>query len=86
MWWMRVSPWCSRVVPSNMLAPVVKWASQRFARPVRQCLQRPQLGTKARMTRSPTFRVVTPSPNSMTVPEPSWPSTAGVAMTPSFFM
>ena len=86
MWLMRVSPWCRRVVPSNMVAPVAAWAAHRFARLVRQNLQRPQLGTKERMTRSPSLSVVTPSPSSITVPEPSWPRTAGVAMEPSFFM
>ena len=48
-----------------------------MALPERQKKQRPQLGTKERMTRSPGFTEVTPSPTSTTVPAPSWPRTTG---------
>jgi hypothetical protein len=37
------------------------------------------------MTRSPGFTIVTPSPTRCTVPAPSWPSTAGMAMLASPF-
>jgi len=37
------------------------------------------LGTKLRIARSPGLTIVTPSPTAWTVPEPSWPSTAGRA-------
>ena len=80
MWWMRVSPLCSRWVPSSMFAPVAMCWSQTCELPDRQELQRPHAVTKDRITCWPGRTDVTPGPTASTVPAPSWPSTTGNAM------
>jgi len=76
---------CSRDVLSKSLPVVRPCSSQRWGWPLSQEWQWPQLGTKLRMTRSPDLTMVTPSPTDSTMPEPSWPSTAGNAMVASPF-
>ena len=80
MWWMRVSPLCSRWVPSSMFAPVAMCWSHTWELPDRQELHRPQAVTKERITCCPGRTDVTPGPTASTVPAPSWPSTTGSAM------
>ena len=77
MWWMYWLPLCSRQVPSYILGPVAMWLSHTLELPSRQDLQRPQAGTKDRITCCPGFTEVTPGPTRSTVPAPSWPRTTG---------
>src|SRR5688572_8437333 len=76
---------CRREVLSYSLPLVRACSSQRCGRPLSQEWQWPQFGTKLRMTRSPGLAIVTPSPTAWTVPDPSWPSTAGTAIVASPF-
>ena len=80
MWWMRVSPLCSRWVPSSMFAPVAMCWSHTWELPDRQELQRPQAVTNDSITCWPGRTDVTPRPTASTVPAPSWPRTTGSAM------
>lgn len=67
----------SAMPPSLLLRPGKKALSHCMSRPARQGRHMPQLGCGCRMTVSPTFTLVTPSPTSCTQPAFSCPITYG---------
>ena len=70
----------SNSVPLALITVVT--LSQFDSSPRRQCLHSPHGGTQHSTTWSPTASDVTPSPSSVTTPEPSWPMTSGAGTSP----